>query len=53
MHQGEDKQIHQYIVMHKVAHARAHRLLTDDHLSSSEILEFSMTLKPFIEFSMT
>ena len=34
---------------HEVAHARAHRLLPDNQLSSSEIIEFTMTLQPFIQ----
>ena len=34
---------------HEVAHARAHRLSPDDQLSSSEIIEFMMTLQPIIQ----
>ena len=46
MCQDEDEQ---YIVRHEVAHARAHRLSPDDQVSSSEIIEFAMTLQPFIQ----
>ena len=49
MHQDEDEQIHQYIVRHEVAHARAHKILAEDQFSSSEIIEFAMTLQPFIQ----
>ena len=49
MHQEDDEQMHQYIVRHEVAHAKAHRLSPDDQLSSSEITEFTMTLQPIIE----
>ena len=37
------------IMRHEVAHARAHSLSPDDQLSSSEIIEFTMTLQPFIQ----
>ena len=49
MHQEDDDQMHQYIMRHEVAHARAHRLSPDDQLSSSEIIEFAMTLQPIIQ----
>ena len=49
MHQEDDEQMHQYIVRHEVAHARAHRLSPDDQLSSSKIIEFTMTLQPIIQ----
>ena len=49
MHQDEDEQIHQYIVRHEVAHARAHKISAEDQVSSSEIIEFAMTLQPFIQ----
>ena len=49
MHQEDDEQMHQYIMRHEVAHARAHRLSPDDQLSSSEIIEFVMTLQPIIQ----
>ena len=39
----------QYIVRHEVAHAKAHRLSPNDQLSSSEIIEFTMTLQPIIQ----
>ena len=38
--------MHQYIMRHEVAHARAHRLSPDDQLSQAEIIEFAMTLQP-------
>ena len=44
MCQDDDEQMHQYIVRHKVAHTRAHRISPDDQISSSEIIEFAMTL---------
>ena len=49
MCQGEEKQMHQYIMRHEVAHARAHRLSPDDQLSQVEIIEFAMTLQPVIQ----
>ena len=49
MCQDDDEQMCQYIVRHEVAHTRAHRLSPDDQLSSSEIIEFTMTLQPFIQ----
>ena len=49
MFQEDEEQMHQYIVRHEVAHARAHKLSPDDHLSSSEIIEFAMTLQPIIQ----
>ena len=49
MCQGEEEQMHQYIVRHKVAHARAHRLSPDDQLSQVEIIEFAMTLQLVIQ----
>ena len=49
MHQEDDEQMHQYIMRHEVGHARAHRLSPDDQLSSSEIIEFAMTLQPIIQ----
>ena len=42
MCQEDGEQIHQYIMRHEVAHARAHRLSPDDQLSLSEIIEFAM-----------
>ena len=47
--QEDDEQMHQYVMRHEVAHARAHRLSPDDQLSSSEIIEFIMTLQPIIQ----
>ena len=49
MHQEDDKQMCQYIMRHQVAHTRAHRLSPDNQLSSSKIIEFAMTLQPFIQ----
>ena len=49
MHQEDDEQMHQYIVRHEVAHTRAHRISPDDQISSSEIIEFAMTLQPIIQ----
>ena len=49
MHQDEDEQMHQYIVRHEVAHARAPKISAEDQVSSSEIIEFAMTLQPFIQ----
>ena len=34
---------------HEVAHAKAHRLSPNGQLSSSEIIEFAMTLQPIIQ----
>ena len=34
---------------HEVAHIRAHRISPDDQISSSEIIEFAMTLQPIIQ----
>ena len=47
--QEVDEQMSQSISRHEVACARAHWLLPDDQLSSSEIIEFAMTLHPFIQ----
>ena len=49
MHQEDNEQMHQYIVRHEVAHTRAHRISPDDQISSSEIIEFTMTLQPIIQ----
>ena len=49
MCQGEQEQMHQYIMRHKVAHVRAHRLSPDYQLSKVEIIEFAMTLQPVIQ----
>ena len=49
MHQEDDEQMCQYIVRHEVAHAWAYRLSPDDQLSLSKIIEFIMTLQPFIQ----
>ena len=49
MCQDDDEEMCQYIIRHEVAHARAHRLLLDSQLNSSEIIEFAMTLPPFIQ----
>ena len=49
MHQEDDEQMHQYIVMHEVAHTWAHRISPDDQISSSKIIEFAMTLQPIIQ----
>ena len=49
MCQEDDEQMCQYIMRHEVVHARAHRLSPDDQLSSSEIIEFVMTLQPIIQ----
>ena len=49
MHQDEGEQMHQYIVRHEVAHARAHKISAEDQVSSSEIIEFAMTLQLFIQ----
>ena len=49
MCQGDEEQMHQYIMRHKVAHTRAHRLSPDDQLSQAEIIEFPMTLQPIIQ----
>ena len=44
MHQEDDEQMRQYIMRHEVAYARTHRLSPDNQLSSSKIIEFTMTL---------
>ena len=49
MHQEDHEQMHQYIMRHEVVHTRAHRLSPDSQLSLNEIIEFTMTLKPFIQ----
>ena len=49
MHQEPDEQMRQYIVRHKVAHLRAHRLTADEQCSTSEIIEFAINLQPFIQ----
>ena len=49
MCQEDNKQMHQYIVRHEVAHTRAHRISPDDQISWSEIIEFAMTLQPIIQ----
>ena len=49
MCQEDDEQMCQYIVRHEVAHERVHRLSPDDQLSLSKIIEFAMTLQPFIQ----
>ena len=49
MHQEADEQMWQYIVRHKVAHLRAHKLTADKQCSSSEIMEFAMKLQPYIQ----
>ena len=49
MRQEDNEQMHQYIVRHEVAHTRAHRISPDDQISSSEIIEFAMTLQPIIQ----
>ena len=49
MCQEDNEQMHQYIVRHEVGHAWAQRLSPDDQLSLSEIIEFTMTLQPFIQ----
>ena len=49
MCQEDDEQMCQYIVRHEVAHTRAHRILPDDQISSSEIIEFTMTLQPITQ----
>ena len=49
MHQETDEQMHQYIIRHKVAHLRAHKLTADEQCSISEIMEFAMELQPYIQ----
>ena len=49
MHQEPDEQMCQYLVRHKVAHLRAHRLTADEQCSTSEIIEFAINLQPFIQ----
>ena len=49
MHQEPDEQMRQYIVRHKVAHLRAHRLTVDEQCNTSEIIEFAINLQPFIQ----
>ena len=49
MCQGEEEQMHQYIMRHEEAHARAHRLSPNDQLSQAEIIEFAMTVQPVIQ----
>ena len=49
MHQETEQQMQQYIVRHKVAHLRAHKLTADEQCSISEIMEFAMKLQPYIQ----
>ena len=49
MHQESDEQMRQYIVRHKVAHLRAHRLTADEQCSTSEIIKFAINLQPFVQ----
>ena len=49
MQQEDDEQMCQYIVRHEVTDTRAHRLLPENQLSLSKIIEFAMTLQPFIQ----
>ena len=49
VHQEPDEQMHQYIVRHKVAHLRAHRLTADEQCNTSEIIEFAINLQPFVQ----
>ena len=49
MHQEQDKQMHQYIVRHKLAYLWAHRLTVDEQCNTSEIIEFAINLQPFIQ----
>ena len=49
MHHEPDKQMWQYIVSHEVAHLRAHKLTADEQCSTSEIIEFVITLQPFVQ----
>ena len=49
MHQEPDEQMGQYIVRHKVAHLRAHKLIADEQCSTSEIIEFAINLQPFVQ----
>ena len=49
MHQEPDEQMRQYIVRHKVAHLRAHRLTTDEQCSTSEIIKFAINLQLFVQ----
>ena len=47
--QAIEKQMHQYIVRHEVAHLQAHRLTVDEQCNTSEIIEFAINLQPFIQ----
>ena len=49
MHQEPDKQMHQYIFRHEVAYLRAHKLTADEQCSTSEIIEFTINLQPFVQ----
>ena len=49
MHQETDEQMQQYIVRHEVTHLRAHKLTADEQCSTSEIMEFTMKLQPYIQ----
>ena len=49
MHQEPNEWMHQYIVRHKVAHLRAHRLTADEQCNTSEIIEFAINLQPFVQ----
>ena len=49
MHQETDKQMWQYIVRHKVAHLKAHKLTADKQCSISEIMEFAIKLQSYIQ----
>ena len=49
MHQEPNEQMHQYIVRHEVAHLRAHKPTADEQCSTSEIIEFTINLQPFVQ----
>ena len=49
MHQELNEQMCQYIVRHGVAHLRAHKLTADEQCSTSEIIEFTINLQPFVQ----
>ena len=49
MHEVPDEQMRQYIIRHEVARLRAHRLTADEQCSTSEIIEFTINLQPFVQ----
>ena len=52
IHQETNEQMRQYIVRHEVTHLRAHKLTADEQCSTSEIVEFTINLQPFVQYKL-